>query len=84
MLKIDVEGFEYEVLLGCNDTLKKNKIKKIIIELHPSYLESKGDNEKLIHMFLKEHGFKTKKIQEKITAGVSHGVKTYNILALKD
>ena len=84
LLKIDVEGFEYEVLLGCNDTLKKNKIKKIIIELHPSYLESKGDNEKLIHMFLKEHGFKTKKIQEKITAGVSHGVKTYNILALKD
>ena len=84
LLKIDVEGFEYEVLLGCNDTLKKNKIKKIIIELHPSYLQSKGDNEELIHTFLKEHGFKTKKIQEKITAGVSHGVRTYNILALKD
>ena len=84
LLKIDVEGFEYEVLLGCNDTLKKNKIKKIIIELHPSYLQSKGDNEELIHIFLKEHGFEIKKIQEKITAGVSHGVRTYNILALKD
>ena len=84
LLKIDVEGFEYEVLLGCNDTLKKNKIKKIIIELHPSYLQSKGDNEELIHTFLKEHGFETKKIQEKITAGVSHGVRTYNLLALKD
>ena len=84
LLKIDVEGFEYEVLLGCNDTLKKNKIKKIIIELHPSYLQSKGDNEELIHIFLKEHGFEIKKIQEKITAGVSHNVRTYNILALKD
>ena len=84
LLKIDVEGFEYEVLLGCNDTLKKNKIKKIIIELHPSYLQSKGDNEELIHTFLKEHGFETKKIQEKITAGVSRNVRTYNILALKD
>ena len=84
LLKIDVEGFEYEVLLGCNDALKKNKIKKIIIELHPSYLQSKGDNEELIHTFLKEHGFEIKKIQEKITAGVSHGVRTYNILALKD
>ena len=84
LLKIDVEGFEYEVLLGCNDTLKKNKIKKIIVELHPSYLEPKGKNEELIYTFLNEHGFKTKKIQEKITAGVSHGVRTYNLLALKD
>ena len=29
-------------------------------------------------------GFEIKKIQEKITAGVSHNVRTYNILALKD
>ena len=84
LLKIDVEGFEYEVLLGCKDALKKDKIKKIIIELHPSYLEPKGKNEELIYTFLNKHGFKTKKIQEKITAGVSHGVRTYNLLALKD
>tara|TARA_B110001454_G_scaffold77216_1_gene74805 strand:- start:2074 stop:2919 length:846 start_codon:yes stop_codon:yes gene_type:complete len=84
LLKIDVEGFEHEVLLGCENALKKDKIKKIIVELHPQYLESKGKNEELINSFLKEHGFTTKKIQEKITAGVSSGVRTYNILALKN
>ena len=84
LLKIDVEGFEYEVLLGCNDALKKNKIKKIIIELHPKYLKYKGINEDLIYTFLKKHGFKIKKIQEKITAGVSSGIQTSNILAIKN
>lgn len=84
LLKIDVEGFEYEVLLGCNDALKKNKIKKIIIELHPKYLKYKGINEDLIYTFLKKHGFKIKKIQEKITAGVSRGIQTSNILAIKN
>jgi len=83
LLKIDVEGFEHEVLLGCENSLKQDKIKKIIVELHPQYLKSKGKDEALIYSFLKQHGFTTKKIQEKITAGVSSGVRTYNILALK-
>jgi len=92
LLKIDVEGFEYEVLLGCNDTLKKNKIKKIIIELHPKYLKYKGINEDLIYTFLKKHGFEIKKIQEKLTAGVDSrqkfegktGILTPVLLAIKN
>ncbi len=78
LLKIDVEGFEYEVLLGCKDALNKNKIKKIIIEIHSGFLKSKGINEDLIYVFLKEHGFKIKKIQE-ITSK-----QTSNILAIKN
>ena len=92
LLKIDVEGFEYEVLLGCNDALKKNKIKKIIIELHPKYLKYKGINEDLIYTFLKKHGFEIKKIQEKLTAGVDSrqkfegktGILTPVLLAIKN
>ena len=78
LLKIDVEGFEYEVLLGCNDALKKNKIKKIIIEIHSEFLKSKGTNEDLIYMFLKERGFKIKKIQE------IPSKQTSNIIAIKN
>ena len=78
LLKIDVEGFEYEVLLGCSDALKKNKIKKIIIEIHSEFLKSKGTNEDLIYMFLKEHGFKIKKIQE------IPSKQTSNIIAIKN
>ncbi len=78
LLKIDVEGFEYEVLLGCKDALNKNKIKKIIIEIHSGFLKSKGINEDLIYVFLKEHGFKIKKIQEIASK------QTSNILAIKN
>ena len=84
LLKIDVEGFEYEVLLGCNNALKNNKIKKIIVETHSEYLKAKGIDEDSIYTLLKEHGFTIKKIQEKITAGVSHGIHTSNILAIKN
>jgi len=92
LLKIDVEGFEYEVLLGCKDALKKDKIKKIIIELHPKYLKYKGINEDLIYTFLKKHGFEIKKIQEKLTAGVDSrqkfegktGILTPVLLAIKN
>ncbi len=57
MLKIDVEGFEYEVFCGCKNSFKQNKIKKIICEVHSSYLQKKGLDEKMIYSLLKENGF---------------------------
>lgn len=57
MLKIDVEGFEYEVLCGCKESFKEKKIKKIICEIHLSYLKKKGVNEETIYSFLKQNGF---------------------------
>lgn len=57
MLKIDVEGFEYEVLLGCTRSFKQNKIKKIICEIHSKRLEYKGINENTIYSLLRENGF---------------------------
>ena len=57
ILKIDVEGFEYEVLSGCKNSFKQNKIKKIICEIHSSYLKKKGLDEKMIYSLLKENGF---------------------------
>ena len=57
LLKIDVEGFEYEVLCGCKDSFKQNKIKKIICEIHSSYLKSRGLDENLIYNLIKANGF---------------------------
>ena len=56
-IKIDVEGFEHEVLLGCLQSFKEKKIKKIMCEVHHSYLESKGKSEELIFDFLREYNF---------------------------
>ena len=63
LLKIDVQGYEYEVLLGSKKTLKN--IKFIIIELSSSMNYFKQvDKSKIIH-FLKNNNFNIKKIYNK-------------------
>jgi len=57
MLKIDVEGHEYEVLLGSIQSLKNKKIDKILCEIHKKYLKTKGIDPNKIFSLLKEHGF---------------------------
>ena len=63
MLKVDVEGFEYEVFLGCKKSFKQNKIKKIICEIHSTYLKNKGIDEKTIYSLLEKNNFLIKNIQ---------------------
>jgi FkbM family methyltransferase len=54
--KIDVEGFEYEVLLGAKDTLLKYK-PKIFIETFP-------DNYNKVDELLEKYGYKMEKAFE--------------------
>jgi FkbM family methyltransferase len=42
LAKIDIEGAEYELLLGATKTLSKGLIKNIAIELHPKQLSMQG------------------------------------------
>lgn len=70
MLKIDVEGFEYNVLLGCKKSL--NKIEKIICEIHLKYLQKKGQDELKILSFLKENGFSIDVIEKLDSKGTMH------------
>ncbi|WP_276482474.1 FkbM family methyltransferase [Paraflavitalea pollutisoli] len=57
VIKIDVEGFETEVLNGANRTLENGDLKAIIIELNGSG-ERYGYDEQLIHAKLLGFGFK--------------------------
>ncbi|MEP7308710.1 MAG: FkbM family methyltransferase [Acidobacteriota bacterium] len=41
-IKIDVEGFEYEVLLGLSETLKSSQLLSVFIEVHFTFLREKG------------------------------------------
>ena len=77
LLKIDVEGFEYDVLLGCKTSFAQNKIRKIICEIHSDFLKAKNFDEKKIYTFLESHGFQITKIQEIVNK------QTTNIFATK-
>jgi FkbM family methyltransferase len=57
ILKIDVEGFETQILLGAENTLKNNNLKAIIIELNGSG-QRYGYDEMKIHQLLLDYGFK--------------------------
>lgn len=56
LIKIDVEGFEWEVLNGSKDVLKKAGLKAIIIELN-GLGKKYGCDENDIHQLLIEHNF---------------------------
>ena len=77
LLKIDVEGFEYEVLLGCKSAFELGTIKKIICEIHSDFLKAKKFDEQKIYTLLKSMGFEITKIQEIINK------QTTNIFATK-
>ena len=56
-LKIDVEGFEEDVLRGATTMLKSKNVGIVLFELRQTILESIGKNCKDIIVFLLEHGY---------------------------
>lgn len=64
LIKIDVEGFETDVLEGSEEALKSEDLKAIIIELNGSG-KRYGYDENLIHIKLLNHGFKPYKYNPK-------------------
>jgi len=53
LIRMDVEGYEYEILTGMPKTLKGDV--RILVELHPNYLSNEKLNE--IFQILRQNGF---------------------------
>ncbi len=68
LLKIDVEGFEYDVLKGAQNVLKKGAVKAIQIERHMD--DMRTDNSSRIKEFLNCFGFN-------LCASIKHTVGNY-------
>jgi FkbM family methyltransferase len=84
LLKIDVEGFETDVLNGADATLKKNQLKAIIIELNGSGTKY-GYNETHIHQKLVDHGYTPYRydpFERKLSPIADFG--THNTIYIKD
>jgi len=62
VLKIDVEGFEPEVLRGLDSTLREPDCRMVLCEVHFALLESRGQKHapEEIRRYLSERGFQTK------------------------
>jgi hypothetical protein len=56
LIKIDVEGFELEVLKGAEGLLS-NKKPALVIEIHPRQLELSGGNEAALFEFLESYEY---------------------------
>jgi FkbM family methyltransferase len=62
VMKIDVEGFEEEVLLGLDHTLLSPVLRAVLVEVHFSALESRGQATAPVRIekFLKTKGFRVR------------------------
>ena len=57
LMKIDVEGFEYEAILGAQALFESGMIEHIALELHPTILQKRGKSEQDILHFLNRCGY---------------------------
>ena len=61
LMKIDVESFEYEAILGSKELFLGNIIEHIALELHPGILKQRGKTEADILAFLRDNGYEQNK-----------------------
>ncbi len=57
-VKIDVEGWEYDVIMGSENFFKNHRVKAICLEFHKAALTKRGFSEKMISDFLTGCGYK--------------------------
>ncbi len=57
VVKIDVEGSEYQVLLGMTDTLRRLRPRLVVVEMEDRLLERAGVSEEQIDALLAELGY---------------------------
>lgn len=78
-IKIDVEGFEKEVLVGARDTLRQADDLILFVDIHPDH----GVVHKSIFSMLHEHGFSIYKEKYPFDDPVDLDLKPFEIVAIK-
>jgi FkbM family methyltransferase len=58
LLKVDIEGYEYEAILGSQQLFRDGVIRAIALALHPGALRTRGLDPDAILAFLESCGFK--------------------------
>jgi FkbM family methyltransferase len=58
LMKMDIEGFEYEALLGSPSVFAHHRVRALALELHPRILEQRRKNATDIVDMLTRHGYR--------------------------
>ena len=83
LLKVDIDGSEYEFLQGAKVTLKENKIKVILIEINDKKKNYKKKEKKIIN-FLKKRNFTFLKKHMNLTVMLLSDLKSGDYLFIND
>jgi FkbM family methyltransferase len=73
VIKIDVEGAEYRVLLGARELLSKHDI-AILCEVHPKQMENCGGDSARFYALIEELGYEIKPLDEPNPLGIYHSL----------
>ncbi len=57
LVKIDVEGAEFSVILGMKKILSQSNVKTVILEITPKFLQKFGHKKEDIYSLMNSHGF---------------------------
>ena len=83
ILKVDIDGFEYEFLQGAKNTIKKNKVKVILIEVNDKK-ENYMKREKKIINFLKKKNFTLLKKHLNLSVALFSNLKSGDYLFINN
>jgi hypothetical protein len=58
LMKIDIEGFEYEAILGSPTAFREHRVKAVALELHPEAIRERDLKPEAIVSFLENCGYR--------------------------
>jgi FkbM family methyltransferase len=58
VVKMDIEGWEYEAILGSQDLFRSNHVRALLLELHPHLMLPRGRDPEEIVRFLASCGYR--------------------------
>jgi hypothetical protein len=57
LMKVDIEGFEYEALLGSRSVFEEKRVRVLALELHPTILAARGKEVRDIVTMIEDAGY---------------------------